>query len=101
MLPSCIILKILIHNTESIHIYRQIFYNDRVKRGLQEIMRTELYMWQYLINNYDYKKYINNCLHSNNIEIVKLGIKMGATNFNRCLNSTNIKIILLGLKLIN
>ena len=62
MLNNFIILKILTYNTLDIPKYRRIFTQNRIKRGLQSILNTELFKARYLIHYYP--KYKNYCLNS-------------------------------------
>ena len=95
MLPSFVIVKILTYNTLEIPKYRRIFTQNRVRRELQHVLNTELFKAQYLVHHYP--KYAYTCLHSDNIEIVKLGIEHGATCFDWCLDSNNLEVVKLGI----
>ena len=93
-LPKPIIIKILDKNICN-YVFTSLY--PYIKNSFDE-----LFMWRYFFSKYEkYSKnsnIINKCLRSNNMEVVQLGIELGADQFNRCLYSSNIEVILFGIR---
>jgi len=85
-----------------LNLHPLLLVNKRTYK-LTRIYLDKLILIPYNYNRYKY--YINKyrldcdiCLRSNNIEVVKLGIKNGADEFGYCLKSDNIEVVKLGIE---